>query len=101
MVSPIMGHCQRNGREKTMHDKIELCEKITLLYPEVGECGIDIDVDFDESKKVWVVDLKKENHELKHHLEISDAEQCMEGKQCVSLGLEIAQLMKNVEGNQF
>lgn len=89
------------GREKTMYDKIELCKKITHLYPEVGVCGIDIDVDFDESKKVWIVDLKKENHELKHHLEISDAEQCMEGKQCVSLGLEIAQLMKNVEGNQF
>jgi hypothetical protein len=30
-----------------------------------------------------------------------DAERCMEGKQCVSLGLEIAQLRKNLEGKQF
>lgn len=84
-----------------IRDRMEICKKITELYPEVGECGLDIDVDFDESKKVWVVDLKKENHELKHHLEISDAEQCLEGKQCVSLGLEISQLMKNIQGEQF
>lgn len=84
-----------------MYDKHELCHKITELYPHVGVCGIDIDVNFDESKKVWVVDLKKYDHELKHHLEITDAEPCMDGKQCVSLGLEIAQLMNNIQGKQF
>lgn len=84
-----------------MYSKNEICNKITELYPNVGVCGIDIDVDFDESKNVWVIDLKKENHELKHHLELADAEPCLEGKQCVSLGLEIAQLMNNIEGRQF
>lgn len=84
-----------------MYDKNEICHKITELYPEVGVCGIDIDVDFDGSKNVWVVDLKKENHELKHYLELSEAEPCLAGRQCVSLGLEIAQLMNNVRGQQF
>lgn len=84
-----------------MHDKKELCNKIIELYPEIGECGINVDVAFDEAKNVWLVDLKKDEHELKHHLEIPDADQCMEGKQCVSLGLEIAQLKKNIEGEQF
>lgn len=84
-----------------MHDKKELCAKIIDLYPEIGECGINVDVDFDPEKKVWVVDLQKDEHELKHHLEIPDADQCMDGKQCVSLGLEIAQLKKNILGRQF
>ncbi|MDW7773587.1 MAG: hypothetical protein SCH71_11935 [Desulfobulbaceae bacterium] len=84
-----------------MHDKEELCRKIRELYPEIGECGIDVDVKHDELKKVWVVDLKKEGHELQHHLEYPDADACMEGKQCVSLGLEIAQLRKNIEGKQY
>jgi hypothetical protein len=84
-----------------MHDKKELCRKITELYPEIGACGIDIEVNYDKLKKVWIVDLKKDVHELKHHLEISDANDCMEGKQCVALGLEIAQLRKNIEGKQF
>ncbi len=84
-----------------MHDKKELCDKIISLYPEIGECGIDIDVDFDSDKNVWTVDLKKDNHELKHYLEIPDADDCLEGKQCVSLGLEIAQLKKNITGKGY
>lgn len=84
-----------------MLDRKELCNRITEIYPEIGECGIDIDVSLDEQKKVWVVDLKKGGHELKHHLEYPDADACIEGKQCVALGLEIAQLKKNIQGDQF
>ncbi|NOR11550.1 MAG: hypothetical protein GQ541_08685 [Desulfovibrionaceae bacterium] len=84
-----------------MHDKKELCEKITSLYPEIGECGIDVEVDFDSEKKCWIIDLKKDTHELTHHLESLDANACMDGKQCVSLGMEIAQLKKNIMGDQF
>ena len=80
-----------------MYDKEELCRKITELYPDIGECGIDIQVEFDGDQKTWVVDLKKNKYELKTFLEEGDAEKCMEGKQCVSLGIEIAQLRSNIE----
>ena len=80
-----------------MHDKKELCEKITSIYPDIGECGIDVDVEYDETKKAWIVDLKKGEHELKTHLELAEADECMEGKQCVSLGLQVAQLRANIE----
>ncbi len=84
-----------------MYTKEELCEKITEIYPEIGECGIDIDVSFDDDKNAWVVDLIKDSHELKHYLDIPQAKDCMEGNKCVPLGLEIAQLKKNIEGKQF
>ncbi|RUM37859.1 MAG: hypothetical protein DSY57_03440 [Desulfobulbus sp.] len=84
-----------------MHDKQELCSKIVGMYPEIGRCEIDVAVDWDKKKKAWVVDLAKDNHQLKHYLEESDAESCMEGKQCVSLGLEIAQLVSNIKGEQY
>jgi len=84
-----------------MYSNKELCEKIKGLYPEIGECGMDLAVQHDEQKQVWVVDLKKDNQELKHYLEPSDADACMEGKQCVALGLDIAQLRKNIQGKQF
>ena len=87
---------QKKGR-KLMHDKTELCNKIRSLHPEIGQCGIDLDVEWDDAKKVWIVDLKKDQHELKTHLEPEDAEGCMDGKQCVSLGLQIAQLKANIE----
>jgi hypothetical protein len=84
-----------------MYTDNELCEKITKLYPEIGACGIDIDVTYDEQKKSWVVHLRKDSHSLNHFLDLMDADKCMEGKQCVSLGLELAQLRKNIEGKQF
>ena len=80
-----------------MIEKGELCEKIRELYPDIGECGIDVNVDYDQDQKAWVVDLKKDRHQLKHFLEQADADLCMEGKQCVSLGLEIAQLKDNIK----
>lgn len=84
-----------------MYNKEELCKKITEIYPEIGVCGIDVDVSFDSEKNAWVVDLKKDSHELKHYLDLPEADGCMEGNKCVPLGLEIAQLRKNIEGKQF
>ena len=71
------------------------------MYPDIGVCGIDLAVAYNDTKKAWVVDMKKGGHELRHYLEDPDAADCMSGKQCVSLGLEIAQLRKNIEGIQF
>lgn len=79
-----------------MYDKKTLCDKIRSIYPDIGECGINVDVEYDEEKKAWVVDLKKDNHELKTYLEPEDADTCMNGKQCIGLGLQIAQLKDNI-----
>jgi hypothetical protein len=80
-----------------MYDKAELCEKIRSIYPDIGECGIDIDVNYDRDQKSWVVYLKKDKHELKTFLEDSDAERCLLGEKCVGLGIEIAQLRANID----
>jgi hypothetical protein len=85
----------------TMYGNNALCKKITQLYPEIGECGMDINVTYDEAEKSWVVHLKKGTHALDHFLDLKDADTCMEGKQCVALGLEIAQLRNNIEGKQY
>jgi hypothetical protein len=80
-----------------MIDKNKLCQKIKDLYPDIGECGIDIDVTFDEPNQRWRVDLKKGSHQLKTFLEDGDAELCLQDRQCVSLGIEISQLRDNIE----
>jgi hypothetical protein len=78
-------------------NKKELCDKIRSLYPDVGECGIDVNVDYDDINDRWTVHLKKDKKELKTFLEPGDADLCMEGKQCVSLGIEINQLKDSIE----
>ncbi len=80
-----------------MHDKQALCDKIKTIYPDIGECGIDVDVDWEDAQNSYVVDLKKDNQALRHYLSEEDANLCMDGKQCVSLGLEIAQLRDNIQ----
>ena len=78
--------------ELMMFDKAALCEKIRTIYPDIGECGIDLDVDYDGEKQSIVVHLRKGSKSIKHYLPDEDAQACMEGKQCVALGVEIAQL---------
>lgn len=80
-----------------MIDKNTICEKIREIYPDIGQCGIDVDVAFDDNQSRWVVDLKKDHHHLKTYLEQGDAELCLLGKQCIGLGVEIAQLRGNIE----
>jgi hypothetical protein len=75
-----------------MYDTEEICKKILSIYPDIGECGIDVKVDFDEAQKSLVVYLKKGNKEIKHYLPNEDADACLIGKKCVGLGVEIAQL---------
>lgn len=84
-----------------MFNADQLCQKITQLYPEIGSCGIDISVTRDTSMDTWVVHLNKESHTLEHFLELADADRCMDGKECVALGLDIAQLQRNIQGKQF
>ena len=79
-----------------MHDKKELCEKIKAIYPDIGECGIDVAVDYNKAKKAWVVDLKHGKHQLSTYIEPEDADACMEGKECVYLGTQVAQLAANI-----
>jgi hypothetical protein len=80
-----------------MVDKKELCEKIRQIYPDVGECGIDVEAEYDNAQKSWVVHLKKGSTTLKTFLEEGDAEKCILGQKCVGLGIEIAQLRANIE----
>jgi hypothetical protein len=85
------------SKEEIMINKESLCDKIKELYPTIGECGIDIEAEYDNDENTWVIHLKKDNQNLKTYLEDGDAEKCMQGELCVGLGIEIAQLKANIE----
>jgi hypothetical protein len=82
---------------KNMVNKKEICDKIIAIYPEIGECGINVDVEWDKDKTTWVVKLERGGRKLITHLEPEDADACMEGRQCVSLGVQIEQLKDNIK----
>ena len=78
-------------------NKAELCRKIEEIYPDIGRCAIDVEADWDEEKKAWAVRLTRGGRELVTYLEEDDVNACMEGRQCVALGIQVAELSRNIE----
>ena len=77
-----------------MFDKQEVCQKIVEIYPVIGSCETDVEAFYSKEDGSWMVELKKGEHSLLHHLDEHDIKDCMDGKQCFSLGIDIAQLKK-------
>lgn len=75
----------------------DLCKQIRMIYPDIGACGIDVVADYDGKQNRWTITLRKDDKELKTFLEPGDAENCMMGKQCLSLSIEINQLIDSIE----
>ena len=80
-----------------MYNEKELCEKIIEIYPDIGECGINVNVGYDDKKEVYIVDLTKDEYHFKTYLETEDADICMDGEKCIGLGNQITQLRANIE----
>lgn len=74
-----------------MLDKAKLCDKIREMYPDMGVCDKDLNVNWDPERKVWAVDFNKGPHRIRHYLEDQDAAACLDGRQCIGLGIEFAQ----------
>jgi TusE/DsrC/DsvC family sulfur relay protein len=79
---------------------VGLKEKIMEMYPEVYQHGILVGLEFSEAKNAYIVTFRKGTHVLSTHLEKKDADECMDGKKCVYLGVQIGQFIKNFEGDQ-
>jgi hypothetical protein len=77
--------------------KVQLGNKILEIYPEIIKHGIEISLDFNESKHAYIVQFKKDTHKLTTHLAKKDADDCMNNVKCVYLGVQIGQFIKNFE----
>lgn len=79
------------------YSNVALKEKIADMYPEIEKTGASIGLSFDDSKNAYVIKISKGVHELSTYLEKKDADECMDGIECVYLGVQIAQFLKNFE----
>ncbi len=55
--------------------------------PEIAKHGIVPSLTFDEEKKAYVLTLTKGPHKLSTYIDKPDADRCMDGRVCVSVGL--------------
>lgn len=75
-----------------MYDRSEICRKITELLPEIGTCGLDLNVFYDEKLQAWRVSYDEEGRHALTFLEEDDVERCLGGRECLSLGIMVNQL---------
>ncbi|MBW1991063.1 MAG: hypothetical protein JRI59_02860 [Deltaproteobacteria bacterium] len=80
-----------------VYTKEVLTGKIKEMFPDIEKYRIDCDLTFDQGKNAYIIKLTKGEHVLTTHLEKADADACMEGKECVHLGVQVAQFVKNFE----
>lgn len=72
-----------------------LTEKLKEIHPEIDRYGLGLKVRFDKIKKAWAATFSKEGHTMDTYLEDKDVEACMNGEQCVYIGVQLGQFIKN------
>ena len=77
------------------YTEVALKDKIIRLYPEIEQNSVNVSLNFNDELKTYDVNMKKDRHELKTHLDTKDADDCMDGKQCVRLGVQLKEFIEN------
>lgn len=82
------------------YTKDELAAKLRLMYREINQHNLDLNLEFDDEENAWVIHLKKGEHELRTFLNKQDADQCMNDVKCVYLGVQIGQFVQHFEEDE-
>lgn len=79
--------------EKT---RMDIFYRIKLLHPEIVRHQIHVDAIYDESQENWRVRFKKGSYAMATLLENPDVDRMLSGKPCLSLTVEIRQMMESL-----
>ena len=86
---------RREGVTVMKHTIDEVKVKIHQMYPGIDKHGVASSVTFDKAKKTYVLELKKGPHHLATYIDKADADKCMDGVECIHLGVQIGQFLEN------
>ncbi len=78
-----------------MSDPKDIAAKITELYPEIRQHDIGISVEEDPATGEWCVVMTHGKHSLSTHVTKQDADDCLSGKQCYELGVQIGRFVES------
>ena len=74
---------------------VGLKTRVLERYPEIGKMKVIPSLTFDEAKNAYVLKLTKGPPELSTYIDKADADRCMDGHVCVSLGVQVRQFLEN------
>ncbi|MBL7048118.1 MAG: hypothetical protein ISR96_01135 [Nitrospira sp.] len=78
------------------YTNVALKDRIFEMYPDLIKTGVSVGLDFSDEKKAYRITLKSERQELDTYIDQKDADECMDGKKCLHLGVKIGEFMDNV-----
>lgn len=79
------------------YTKEGLKKKLLDMYPEITTYDLSVEIDFDKGRNAWVVTFMKGNKSRHAFLNKGDANACVDGNECIYLGILIAQYIKDLE----
>jgi hypothetical protein len=74
-----------------------LKDMIFEIHPEIVQHALNLSVTFDEAKNAFVLKFSRGGRELITYLNKEDADECMEGKKCIHLGVQIGEFLADFE----
>ena len=79
-----------------MNKKAIICNKIKELYPDVTHHQICIKAAYHDQQEAWIIKLKKHRLHSAILLEDEDVDRILSGQKCLTLTIEILQLVDNM-----
>ncbi len=74
-----------------------LKDMILELHPDIVQHALNLSVTFDEAKNAFVLKFSRGGRELITYLDKQDASECIEGKKCIHLGVQVAEFLADFE----
>ncbi|MFP4071584.1 MAG: hypothetical protein ACLFTB_06005 [Desulfovibrionales bacterium] len=76
-------------------DVSEIKARLKEMYPEIGKYDMDMALREDEQTDTWILTLTYGEHSMETHLERQDVEGCLQGKECMHLGVQLGRFVQN------
>jgi hypothetical protein len=74
-----------------------LKDAIFEIHPEIVQHALNLSVTFDAAQNAYVLTFERSGKELKTYMDKSDADECLEGKKCIHLGVQLAEFIADFE----
>ena len=78
-------------------DMSRVIAKIREYHPEIEQHNIELSVSWDEASKRYALKLSKSGVAVGSYLDQKDADDCLAGKKCVNLAVQVTQLAAELE----
>jgi hypothetical protein len=76
---------------------VGLEDKLMEMYPEISANGIHLRLALDEERDAWVINFEKGGSTRYAFLDKKDADACMDGQQCIYMGVLVEQYIQDLE----